>query len=341
VLLVAELTLANVIEPNVYGHSSGLAPLAIIVAALFWSALWGPVGLILSTPLTLCLVVAGRYVRALEPITIFFGDSPGITQGQRLYHRALAGELRDIQEEAGAWLGRRGFASYCDHVLLPATTLAAADSLEGRLPEAQLQALRRTLVGLVESLTGGGTGRRTGRRAPPASVVEANVGANLRHMREARLGRWQGPLQVPAGSVVLCASLALERDEFEAELLVRALRHAGADARSVTLPHDPDQDETQSGLPQRIATVFVACPEEPFLAAWRTACRELRERLPQAVLVTLRLPLATGVPDEAVLRGEVDLVLRSFAEAVAFVEARGSARQAAAAAASPRPVNTV
>jgi hypothetical protein len=332
VVLGAEFVVAHVVEPNVYGHSSGLAPLAIIVSALFWSAVWGPVGLILATPLTLCLVAAGRHVRALEPITIFLGDSPGLSQGQRLYHRALAGELPDIQEEAGAYMARRGLISYCDHVLLPATALAAGHYREGGLNEAQLQQLRRTLVGLVESLTDGKPGRAL-RKAPGASVVEANVGAHLRRMREARLGRWQGPLQGPAASVVLCASLPEERDEFEAELLVRALSHAGVDARSVTLPHEPDPEEARSGLPGRVATVFLASPEPAALDAWRSACRELRLRLPQAVLAAVRLPLDAGVADESALAGEVDLVLRSFGEAVAFVQA--GATPEAAARASP------
>jgi predicted PurR-regulated permease PerM len=335
-LLVAELAVANVIEPGVYGHSSGLAPAAIIVSALFWSALWGPVGLILSTPLTLCLVVAGRYVRALEPITIFFGDSPGISQGQRLYHRALAGELRDMEEDARAYLKRRGFAAYCDHILLPAIALAAADHREGRTKEPQLKALRRTLVGLVESLTAGKSARRASRRAPAATLVEANVGAHLRQIREGRLGRWQGPLHVPTASIVLCASVPLERDEFEAELLVRALADAGIDARSVTLPHQPAREEAESGLPEQVATVFVACPEESALAEWRSACRELRLRLPQAVLATVRLPLDAGAPDEEALQGEVHIVLRSFAEALAFVQA-GRTQQAPARATPPFP----
>ena len=323
VLLVAELVVANVIEPNVFGHSSGLTPVAVIVSALFWGAVWGPVGLILSTPLTLCLVVAGRYVRALEPITIFFGDSPGISQGQRLYHRALAGELRDMQDHARGYLARRGFAPYCDHILLPATALAGADHRAGRLQGPQLHALRRTLVGLVESLAGATAARPAGRRVPATTVVEANVGAHLRHMREARLGRWQGPLHVTTAPIVLCASLPLERDEFETELLVRALADSGIDARSVTLPHQPDREEAGSGLAERIATVFVACPEESALAEWRSACRELRLRLPRAVLATVRLPLDAAVPDEAALKGEVDLVLRSFAEALAFLQAGG------------------
>jgi hypothetical protein len=337
VLLVADLVVAQVVEPNVYGHSSGLAPVAVVVSALFWSAMWGPVGLIIATPLTLCLVVAGRYVPALQPITIFFGDSPGITQGQRLYHRALAGELRDLQEHARAYLARRGFAAYCDHILLPATALATADHRAGRLQEPQLHGLRKTLVGLVESLTGDRAVRRAGRRRPAATVAEANVGALLRHMREARLGRWQGPLQVTTPSIVLCASLPLERDEFEAELLVRALAESGIDARSVTLPHLPDGEEAESGLAERIATVFIACPEEGALAEWRSACGELRLRLPRAVLATVRLPLDAGVPDESALQGHVDLVLRSFAEALAFLQAGGT-RPAPARATPPHTI---
>jgi len=72
-----------------------------------------------------------------------------------------------------------------------------------------------------------------------------------------------------------------------------------------------------------IAIVFAACPEQADLARWRSACGELRARLPGTMLVTVRLPLDPGVSDEAALQDEVDLVFRSFAEAVAFVQARG------------------
>jgi predicted PurR-regulated permease PerM len=313
VLAAVELLLANVIEPHVYGHSSGLAPMAIIVSSLFWGAIWGPVGLILSTPLTLCLVVAGRHVPGLEPITIFFGDSPGLTQGQRLYHRALSGEMRDIQDDARSFLRRRNFATYCDHILLPGAALAAADYLAGRIQEPQLRAVRNAVFGVVESLTGGQGARAPARRRPPATLVEADVGA---HLRQARLGR-QG-LPQPTGSVVLCAGLAAERDEVVTELLVRALLEAGLDARSVSLPHAEDPAKAQPGWTHLISTVIVTWPDASALASWSGICKELRAALPHAVIATVRLPLAGGEEVEAAVRGEVDLVLRSFAEAVAF-----------------------
>jgi predicted PurR-regulated permease PerM len=319
VLVAVELLVANAIEPNVYGHSSGLAPVAIIVSALFWSAVWGPVGLILSTPLTLCLVVTGRHVAALEPITIFLGDSPGLTQGQRLYHRALTGDLGDIEEEGRNFLARRSFAAYCDYILFPGIRLAVADYLAGRLQEPQLRAIRKTLFGIVESLTGGDPGRARKRRRLPATLVEANVGTHLRKMREARQGRWQSARPASAGSVVLCTGLAAERDEFVTEVLVRALLDAGLDARSFTLPLSPDEQPGGDELRDQVTTVFITYPLETSLAAWSSAVRDLRARMPGAVLATVRLPQDSDAI-EASVQGDADLVLRSFSEAVAFVQ---------------------
>ncbi|MDB5861978.1 MAG: transporter [Ramlibacter sp.] len=315
-LAAVELLVANAIEPRVYGHSSGLAPMAIIVSALFWSAIWGPVGLILSTPLTLCLVVAGRHVPALEPITILFGDSPGLTQGQILYSRARSGDLASIQEDARSFLRRRRFASYCDDILLPGIALAAADYLAGRIQAPQLQAVRGAVLEVVESLTGGKGTRMASRRRPPATLLESSAGA---HLRQARLGGRQGPLR-PAGSIVLCAGLSTERDKFATELLVRAFLDAGLDARSAPLPHPADSARAPTGLADLISIVFIAYPEESALANWRDACRQLRAELPRALLATVRLPLDTDGEIETAVQSEVDLVLRSFAEAVAFTQ---------------------
>jgi predicted PurR-regulated permease PerM len=320
-LVAAEFVVANAIEPRVYGHGTGLAPAAIIVAALFWGAVWGPVGLVLSTPLTLCLVVSGRHVPALAPIAIVFGDSPGITRGQQLYHRALAGEVRNALDEARVHLRRRSFAAYCDQVLLPALALAAGDWRAGRVQEAQLLSLRATLVGLVESLADGPAGRRQPRMHVLATTAE-NAGTHLRELRLAREHR--GQARAPATAAVFCVSLREERDEFEAELLVRALRHATVDARSMTLPRHAPGEPPAAALAPQASVVFVTCPERSALGEWRSACRELRRRFPHATLATVRTPLDAGLPGEASLRGEVDRVLRSFAEALAFVQGGAS-----------------
>jgi predicted PurR-regulated permease PerM len=316
VLVALDVVLVNAIEPHVYGHTMGIAPLGIIVATLFWGALWGPVGLIISTPLTLCLVVAGRHLSVLAPVAILFGESPGTTLAFRLYQLALAGEAQDVLDDARAHVRRHGLARYCDDVLLPALALGAADSRAGRIDRRQDEGVRTLLVNLVESLRG------TGKRRARPSIVEASVGAQLRRMREARLGPWQGSLDVPARSVVLCGGLGAERDELLTELLVRTLRAAHLDARSVILDADmPDHGADKAGL---VSVVLLTYPAADGLAQWREACKVLRAHLPHALVAAVRPPagIHAAVAPEREVQREVEIVLHSFSEALNFAAHR-------------------
>jgi len=319
---VLELLVAHVIEPKLYGHSTGLSPLAVVVSALFWGTLWGPVGLLISTPLTVCLVVAGRHVRALEPLAILFGQAPDVTAAQRFFQRALSGETGAILRDADALLRRASFARYCDQILVPGLGLAATELRLGLIDAAQQQQFRGTVAEVAEALAPSGAAQGRGRRRRHVSLLDANVGAHLRRLREARLGRWQGSLDVPQRSIVLCAGLPSERDEVVSELLARALREAGIDARSVALPlpyeeHDPGK----AGL---ISTVFVPGPLPEELEPWRQAIAALRALLPQALVAAIRLPadeLAGRAPS---IKSAVDMDLRSFEECVAFVAPRNA-----------------
>jgi hypothetical protein len=311
-LVALDALVANAIEPHFYGHTMGIAPFGIIVAALFWGALWGPVGLIISTPLTLCLVVAGRHVGALAPVAILFGESPGMTLAFRLYQLALAGEAQDVLDEARAHVRRHGLARYCDDVLLPALAMGAADRRAGRIDRRQDEGVRALLVNLVESLRG------PGKRRARASIVEASVGAQLRKMRETRLGPWQGSLDVPDRSVVLCAGLGADRDELLTELLVRTLRAAHLDARSVILDADlPDDGADKAGL---VSVVLLTYPAQDGLARWREACKALRARLPHALVAAVRPPegIDAAIAPEREVQRDVEIVLHSFSEALNF-----------------------
>jgi hypothetical protein len=312
-----ELLVANLVEPKVYGHSSGLSPLAVIVSALFWGAMWGPVGLLLSTPLTLCLVVAGRHVRTLEPVAILLGDAPAVSGAQRFYQRILGGDIAAIIDDAQAFLERSSFARYCDHILLPGIALAATDTRSGKMEKAQEERIRAAIADVAAALTPESSGEAKMRRRRDISLLDANVGAHLRAMREARLGRWQGALDVPPHSVVLCVGLASLRDDLLSELLVRALRESDIDARSFSIigggPHEGP------GRADLVSTVFINYPMETMREQWLTAVANLRAGLPEAMLVAIRLPLLEPVLSPSVVEGEVDMVLRSFEEALAFV----------------------
>ena len=311
-----EVIVANVIEPKVYGHSSGLSPLAVIVSALFWGVLWGPVGLLLSTPLTLCLVVSGRHVRALEPITILLADTPSVDLAQRFYYRILSGEADAIIRDARAFLRKFSFARYCDHVVLPGLALMVDEFEGGRIEKAQQDNIRVTIAALAEALILQSSPTRTrGRRR--VSMLDANVGAHLRQLRQQHFGRWQGSLDVPQRSVVLCAGLPTERDELLNELLVLALREAEVDARSAVVGVDDGDPGPESR--DLISTVFMAYPQEGTLEQWRASVRELRENLPKVELVTIRLLSNGSDATQTMVAQNVDLIMRSYEEAVAFL----------------------
>ena len=175
--LVAELTVSQAIEPFLYGHSTGLSPFAVVVSAIFWSWLWGSVGLILSTPLTLCLVVLGRYVDRLEFLDVLLGDRPPLTPVESFYQRVLAGDADEAQDHAELLLKDRSLSSYYDEVALKGMQLAANDAQRGVIGHRQLERVKNTINALTEELSDHpdhepskiGTGC-TGRRYPKGST---------------------------------------------------------------------------------------------------------------------------------------------------------------------------
>lgn len=121
---VLELVAANVAEPLLYGSSTGISAIAILVAAVFWTWLWGPIGLLLSTPLTVCLVVVGRYVPHLEFLGILFGDEPALSSAQRFYQRMIAMNAEDAAELTEHLLKDQSVVDVYDDVIIPAMSLA-------------------------------------------------------------------------------------------------------------------------------------------------------------------------------------------------------------------------
>ncbi|HWK45246.1 MAG TPA: AI-2E family transporter [Stellaceae bacterium] len=151
--VVVEGTLSQLIEPLVYGHSTGLSPVSVVVAAIFWSWLWGPVGLVLSTPLTLCLVVLGRHVERLSFLDILLGDRPALTPVESFYQRMLAADQDEARDHAEQLLTQRSLTSFYDDVALPGLELAAVDAQRGILTPDQIRRFKETITELVEELS--------------------------------------------------------------------------------------------------------------------------------------------------------------------------------------------
>jgi len=320
---VIEVTAAQVVEPQLYGHSTGLSPLSVVVAAIFWSWIWGPIGLLVSTPLTLCLVVAGRHIKGLAFLDVLLGDTPALSMSERFYQRAMVGDHEEIVAAAHAYLKRKSFARYCDKILIPALQLAAADLGKHSITPEQQATVKGTVARVIESL-GTDACRPTWRNRRGSVLDDTSIGAHLRHERERAMGKWQGPLAVPPGSVALCIGLGSMRDDLVTELLVRILRNQDIDARHLSLD-DLGQGPPPGADPTSIAMLFIvsAYPAEE----WDRIAERLpglRERFTGAVFVGL-LPDGEFAPaDEA-----MDVVVRSFEEAAAEAAERYGRKAAA------------
>lgn len=150
--LATDLIIGQFVEPLVYGHSTGLSPLAVVLSAIFWTWLWGPMGLLLSTPLTLCAVVLGRHIDRLEFIDVMLGNRPALTPAQSFYQRMLAGDADSIVSYAETILKEKPLSAYYDEVALEGLRLAAADHLRGVLDRAQVAMVNETIAQLVLDL---------------------------------------------------------------------------------------------------------------------------------------------------------------------------------------------
>jgi len=150
--LIGEPLMGHVIEPVVYGQSTGLSPFAVVLSAIFWTWIWGPVGLLIATPLTLCLVVLGRHVERLEFLDVLLGDRPALTPAENLYQRMLAGDPDEALESAEVLLRERSLTSYYDEVALKGLQLAANDAGRGVLTVHQLERVKDVVGALILDL---------------------------------------------------------------------------------------------------------------------------------------------------------------------------------------------
>src|ERR1700723_3828524 len=294
--VIVELVAAQLVEPQLYGNTPGLSPLWGVIAAIFWSWLWGPVGLIVSTPLTLCLLVAGRHIKAWSLLDILLGDTQALTMPQRFYQRALSADSDELIANAREFLKRNSFADYCDMVLLPALHLAGLDLEAGAISAEQLARGRASLGAVIADI--GGAPRRSRRRVRSSLLDQSTAGRQLRRQREQTSGRWQGPLVVPAGSVMVCIGLGSMADELATELLVRILRDQKIDARHMSLEDLDAAPPPNAADAVSIVYVVSAFPSEERSRGEATADK-MRARFPQACIVAVFLPGMLLLPEGA------------------------------------------
>jgi predicted PurR-regulated permease PerM len=326
--LVVEPIVGHVIEPMVYGHSTGLSPVAVVASATFWTALWGPIGLVLATPLTVCLVVLGRHVERLEFLDVMFGDRPALSPPEIFYQRMLAGDPTEATEKAEEFLKERSLASYYDEVALKGLQLAQMDAERGALNQERLTKIRDAVNEFANDLS-----EQDDRPAPKvratndaeaSSAVDA-VSKDAAYEDLPVLNKDELPAEWRGQHPVLCVAGRSLIDEAAAIMLGQLSTAHGLAARV-----EPAEALSTANL-FRLDTTGVAIVCLVYLDAsgpahMRYAVRRLRRRLPKATFI-----LGCWMQDKepAILEQmrdavKADLVAASLGEAVKLcIEATG------------------
>lgn len=283
--LLVELIASQAIEPILYGHSTGLSPLAVVVSAIFWSWLWGPIGLVLSMPLTLCLVVLGRYVDQLEFLDVLLGDRPPLTPVESFYQRILADDADEAQDHAELLLRDQSLSSYYDNVALKGMQLAAHDVERGALSRPRLEKLKETLKELVEELG------RYDDETPNQDKGE-RIGGTPRDERELKKEMppptAENSDRTPAwkkATPVLCVAGRGPLDEAVSTILAQLLQKHGLGARvlpyaAVTRSAIASLDATDIAM---VCISFLDISSNP--THLRYLLRRLKERLPNVPIL--------------------------------------------------------
>jgi predicted PurR-regulated permease PerM len=285
--LVVEPLVGHVVEPMVYGHSTGLSPVAVVASATFWTALWGPIGLVLATPLTVCLVVLGRHVERLEFLDVMFGDRPALSPPEIFYQRMLAGDPTEAAEKAEEFLKERSLASYYDEVALKGLQLAQADAERGALDQERLVKIRDAVNEFAGDLSDQDDrpppkGDSTTDAEASSAVESVAENAASEHLpildKQALPPEWQGE------HPVLCVAGRSLIDEAAAIMLAQlstahglAARVEAAQALSTTNVFRLDTTG--------VAIVCLVYLDASGPAHMRYAVRRLRRKLPKATII--------------------------------------------------------
>ena len=321
-----EMFTANAIEPRVYGNATGLSPLTIVLSAIFWGGLWGPAGLLLSTPLTLCMAVAGRHFEPLNALGIILGDGPALTLAQRFYQRALSGDPAEIVDDARLVLKQSTFAEYCDAVVVPAVQLGRIDREAGQITASQYAAMRFAISGFLAELDEPALVRQP--KARRASLLGEILRGRLRWRRRLLEQRPSAPrrdrtggLSTRASSVVLCLGMGLRADELGAELLVRALRGRRIDARHIKDAGDLDALHVYGIAALDVGAVCMVTMTNPQAPEHGVElAKQVGSRLSHARTLALLLPGRVEYVDRLPAGQFVDCVTTSFSTAVRELE---------------------
>ena len=259
-----ELVISNLVEPLLYGANTGISPLAILVTTVFWTILWGPAGLILSTPLTVCAGVLGRYFPQLSFLHILLGDEPALEPAAAFYQRLLALDHPEAHNVAELFLKDHPLVGLYDSVLIPALAMAERDRHEGSLDHDREQFIFLNFTEMIAEYTD----------YRPEPVLAAKDGSATPSEPQTEIQ----PMPVFAGRI-LCVPASDEADSITASMLAQLLEQGGHS--TITLPIESSMLVLQALSPAPDDVICISALPPFALARSKALSRELRTRFPK------------------------------------------------------------
>ncbi len=301
----SEMIMGQVVEPLIYGHSTGLSPVAVILATGFWAFLWGPVGLLLATPLTVCLVVIGRHVKPLAFLEVMLGDSSPLEPAETFYQRALEGNASVLVASSRRWIASSSLAEFYDSVALRGLALAQGDLSRDVLAFERLEAIHAHIEALLAALA----------RTAPGPGADAAGPAKL------------PPAWSAEGAVIFIAGRG-QLDDLAAAMAMQVLSNAGF---GVSI-----ESNAVLGGSQSRAAEFESCrlcclsilEQGSSVAGIRYFIRRMQKRMPNAQIVVCLWHAVGTSPMLAALRseGQEEHVVLSIGELLALTLALSARR---------------
>lgn len=299
--VVLELISNNVVEPWLYGASTGISPIALIVAAVFWTWLWGPVGLVLSTSLTVCLVVMGRHVPRLSFLSVLLSDEEALTPAENCYHRLLTVGEHDELEFVESFLKTYPLTELYDTVFIPVLSAAEIDARRDALEPAQLLILEQSMRDILLDLA---------MRPLVVTTAEVEISDDVTAT----------PTVAVSPSRVCCLPVRADRDELAGSMLVHLLQQNGCEASSAeeTRTIDDLLVMLEKAAPA-VVCISVVAPSTVIHA--RYLCRKVREQFPDPKIVVGLWGGNEGVlaATKRLRDSGADAVVVSLAEAVSQI----------------------
>jgi predicted PurR-regulated permease PerM len=271
--LIVELVVANFLEPLLYGANTGISSFAILFAAIFWALIWGPIGLLLSTPLTVCLVVIGRHVPTLNFLNVLLGDQPVLSPEAHYYQRLLASDQAEAKHVLEEYLKDNSLEELYDSVVVPALALAEQDRHRDDLDAITEQFICQSTKELLEEL--GDKTKETDTAVKEDAAQEGRIALPP--------ARTETPAHLEPLTRIVCLPARDEADEIVGIMLAQLLEKSGYSAQAIAIGTTAEMlAQAKDSIPEIVC--ISALPPFALLHA-RELYKRVRSVLPEAKVI--------------------------------------------------------